>query len=519
MSSFSSTEDPTSSVEEDMLDKDTSTWKFTQWFKKMPVDDALPDSDLLSAVEFDKTGEYLATGDRGGRVVILRCDNDKAGQVHYTFHCEFQSHEPDFDFVRSQPIEESINKIKWLHPLCGSQSILTANERVVKMWKICEKDVILPMGLNCNDDGEPLIKNMNSLRVPTVEVIDSAVTAVPKREFSGNIHKFSIHSLCLNSDGESFLTADNLVVNQWNIERENSAYNLVDIRPEDMQTLNEVITVTEMDDSKCNIFAYGTNTGVIRLCDMREKARCDTAAREFVAGVSASNKTLQKKSKSGSSGDSGASKSFMQDMLGTISDLKFVQHGERIVARDYLSIKIWDTRMESRPLEIIPVHDFLRTKLWDLYDNECIYDSFDLAVSNEGDIITGSYDNLFHVFDLQKRTDTLIQASKAPIAACRLPHPAESTLDMKKQQQKALKKKRMSRPKIVNLLGRKKKSKELDTKYSSSHSELSSGVFAGIDLDTLNFEKRILQMAWHPECDAAAVAGENNLFIYSHINK
>ncbi len=28
-------------------------------------------ADIISAVEFDHTGDYLATGDRGGRVVLF----------------------------------------------------------------------------------------------------------------------------------------------------------------------------------------------------------------------------------------------------------------------------------------------------------------------------------------------------------------------------------------------------------------------------------------------------------------
>ena len=30
------------------------------------------ESDVLSAITFDKSGEYLAVGDRGGRVIIFR---------------------------------------------------------------------------------------------------------------------------------------------------------------------------------------------------------------------------------------------------------------------------------------------------------------------------------------------------------------------------------------------------------------------------------------------------------------
>lgn len=33
--------------------------------------DLLPVADIISTVEFDHTGNYLATGDKGGRVVLF----------------------------------------------------------------------------------------------------------------------------------------------------------------------------------------------------------------------------------------------------------------------------------------------------------------------------------------------------------------------------------------------------------------------------------------------------------------
>jgi len=37
-------------------------------------------ADIISAVEFDSSGDYLAIGDRGGRVVILERNNAKVQQ-------------------------------------------------------------------------------------------------------------------------------------------------------------------------------------------------------------------------------------------------------------------------------------------------------------------------------------------------------------------------------------------------------------------------------------------------------
>ncbi|KAJ0280079.1 hypothetical protein CBS470a_008952 [Colletotrichum nupharicola] len=56
-----------------MVDSDTNspTWKFTQCFgDKGDVED-ITEADIISTVEFDHTGNYLATGDKGGRVVLF----------------------------------------------------------------------------------------------------------------------------------------------------------------------------------------------------------------------------------------------------------------------------------------------------------------------------------------------------------------------------------------------------------------------------------------------------------------
>ncbi|CAK8562298.1 unnamed protein product [Lathyrus sativus] len=85
--------------------------------------------DIISAIEFDKSGDHLATADRGGRVVLFEQTGSKdqhgsrkdlestdySNSRHPEFHykTEFQSHEPEFDYLKSLEIEDKINKIKW----------------------------------------------------------------------------------------------------------------------------------------------------------------------------------------------------------------------------------------------------------------------------------------------------------------------------------------------------------------------------------------------------------------------
>ena len=56
---------------------------------------------------------------------------------------------------------------------------------------------------------------------------------------------------------------------------------------------------------------------------------------------------------------------------------------------------------EDKPLKSIPVHDYLKTKLCDLYENDCIFDKFECSVSaNANFLLTGSYGNYFFTYDV-----------------------------------------------------------------------------------------------------------------------
>jgi len=98
-----------------MSASDNLEWKFSQVFGegRNSVDDV---SDV-SAIEFDDTGDFIAVGDRGGRIVLFERDektdkgnnNNKKHAIkspEYKFFTEFQSHEPEFDYLKSLEIEE-----------------------------------------------------------------------------------------------------------------------------------------------------------------------------------------------------------------------------------------------------------------------------------------------------------------------------------------------------------------------------------------------------------------------------
>lgn len=200
--------------------------------------------------------------------------------------------------------------------------------------------------------------------------------------------------------------------------------------------------------------------------------------------------------------------------------------------------------MENRPLETYQVHEYLRSKLCSLYENDCIFDKFECAWSGDDKyvliiilcanldklnkcsvnlgldcialrrydylkyfrftdpralitpevsniagnlyfilrnftefshdcrhVITGSYNNFFRIFDRDSKKDATLEASRENIKP-------RTVLKSKK----------------VCQGGRKKKDE--------------------ISVDCLDFQRKILHTAWHPQQNVLAIAATNNLYLF-----
>nr|KAF6448431.1 protein phosphatase 2 regulatory subunit Bbeta [Rousettus aegyptiacus] len=295
------------------------------------------EADIISTVEFNHTGELLATGDKGGRVVIFQREQESKNQVHrrgeYNVYSTFQSHEPEFDYLKSLEIEEKINKIRWLPQQNAAYFLLSTNDKTVKLWKVSERDK-RPEGYNLKDEEGRLRDpaTITTLRVPVLRPMDLMVEATPRRVFA-NAHTYHINSISVNSDYETYMSADDLRINLWNFEITNQSFNIVDIKPANMEELTEVITAAEFHPHHCNTFVYSSSKGTIRLCDMRASALCDRHTKFFEEPEDPSNR------------------SFFSEIISSISDVKFSHSGRYIMTRDYLTVKVWDLNMENRPIE------------------------------------------------------------------------------------------------------------------------------------------------------------------------
>lgn len=453
-------------------------WKFFQVFGEEQADSAgveeIQEADLLSALDFDETGDYLATGDRGGRIVVFEraaaekqpSSPDMRGAVsraksnaQYRFLTEFQSHEPEFDYLKSLEIEEKINAIKWYRGSMGCKMLLSTNDKTIKLWKIYGKKIKAVSNMNL----EPSQRNgcigiapialqqartAKDLRLPLMSTCERVVTATPKRRYS-NAHAYHINSIALNSDGESFMSCDDLRLNLWNLNVSNSCFNIVDVKPSNMEALSKVITSADFHPSNCHTFLYSCSRGTVRLGDMRSAALCDFSMKEFDEPEDPSNK------------------SFFSEITSSISNARFSRDGRYIVTRDYLTVRVWDVNMESQPVKTFPIHDHLRPKLCDLYEKDCIFDKFEACFNHDGQyILSGSYQNSFHLLSCEGKQDLVLEASQTP---------------HRRRQQ-------------------------------TSRSRFGGGGHAAAE--PIDFSRRILHAAFHPHQNLIAVAATSTLYIF-----
>ncbi|KAI4270001.1 MAG: hypothetical protein LQ337_006953 [Flavoplaca oasis] len=476
------------------------TWKFTQCFgDKGDVED-ITEADIISTVEFDHTGNYLATGDKGGRVVLFE-RNETKKTCEYKFHTEFQSHEPEFDYLKSLEIEEKINKIKWCRRQNASHYLLSTNDKTIKLWKVFEKSLkvvaennlshdLTPGGALGGGGGAPRpnpnvsFRDASSLKLPRLTHHDTVVAAVPRRTYA-NAHAYHINSISVNSDGETFISSDDLRINLWNLNIQDQSFNIVDIKPANMEELTEVITAAEFHPQSCNWFMYASSKGTIKLADMRESALCDQHAKQFEQEEDPS------------------SRSFFSEIISSISDVRFSNDGRYILSRDYLTVKIWDVNMERTPVKTIPIHEHLRPRLCDTYENDSIFDKFEVVFSGDAkNVMTGSYNNNFMIYpsDPEKEMEVVLQADKS-----------------------AFKAKKVGIPTPINPSG---PANGPGNKKGNSRAGSPAAGIGGqggrmrkeTDADQIDFNKKILHMSWHPFEDSIAIAATNNLFVFSALH-
>ena len=59
----------------------------------------------------------------------------------YNVYSTFQSHEPEFDYLKSLEIEEKINKIRWLKRTNRNHFLLSTNGMILILFRLYNREL------------------------------------------------------------------------------------------------------------------------------------------------------------------------------------------------------------------------------------------------------------------------------------------------------------------------------------------------------------------------------------------
>ena len=130
-------------------------------------------------------------------------------------------------------------------------------DKTVKLWKVYEKSIKVVAENNLNDGNglasrSPLHPSLGfingtldlggrgsgivntphftpqTLRLPRMTHHETIVTATPRRVFQ-NAHAYHINSISVNSDAETFISADDLRINLWNLNIPDQSFSILSL--------------------------------------------------------------------------------------------------------------------------------------------------------------------------------------------------------------------------------------------------------------------------------------------------
>ncbi|KAJ3445644.1 protein phosphatase pp2a regulatory subunit b [Anaeramoeba flamelloides] len=474
-------------------------WRTSQIFGDNSYTENIDEKDKISTLEFDKTGDYLAVGDNSGRVILFQSDNiknesslesdisdreidieesesdlenendlekeleaefikkKKKQRLQYKFYTELQSHKPTFDYIKSLEVSGKINKIQWIKRRNQSHLLLTTNDQSIKLWKIITKKIRSFENLNSKKEQKNL-NSENNFHLPKMEKTQMEKKATNTKIY-GNAHVYSINSISLSCDEETFISSDDLRINLWNLERSDKAFNIVDIKPQSIKQLSEVITCSQFHPSQCSELIYSTSKGIINYADLRQGSKCNKSVKMFQGGENVEKET------------------FLDEIISNITDIKFSPCGRYILSRDFTSLKIWDLNMENQPLSTLYFHQFSQNKYKELYKNGNIFDRFKCNWSGNGKhVLTGSYEDYYYIFDWKKNKGVLVDCSNTTEVYSKL--------------------------------------YDINPEINNENSVLGGNDKLSYDSEKINFSKKILDLSCNPNQNLTAVAATNILYLY-----
>jgi len=387
-------------------------WRFNQFLgEKLNENEILDEENqsyIISDLKMSENGDIIVAGDKGGRIILFQKlerspKNKPITKLEY-YH-EFSAYDKDFDVHKSTEYSEAVRCLSVLPTSNPDKTdILSCGFRTVRLNRVynSKQMAFVNDDYSFRDNKGNSLSSMN-ISIPKLRSIRYDLKSKTKLDIT-IYNSNELNSLNYNKIfNEQFLTRDDSKVLLWDMNHSHNPYLLInfdEMSHNEIEDYQERITKSLISDKNPHVISYGTNYGNINIFDTRTSSdyvKYSTSFLDEFLNITNAGFNL--------------TKTIFSSQVMAVHDLNFSLSDENLFAsRHFLSVNIWDKRNNKAPLSRLLLYEPVITKLSYLYLNKYLSnDKFSLSVDKSGKyIVTGGYNNMFHIFDLDQKLNSQI---------------------------------------------------------------------------------------------------------------
>ncbi|KAH0791745.1 protein phosphatase PP2A regulatory subunit B [Histomonas meleagridis] len=341
----------------------------------VPLSQFKPD-DTISTLAFSHDGQFLASGDQAGRVVVFKLTYSSSGRPTISFSNQIHAHKSQFDYFRSEISEMRVNSLKWIPRQTINPLLISCNSHDAKLWHF---------------NSTPRIAWNTKLKdtyiFPMPQRSDTKYAPECIRTFN-DIQTEYIVDLQTLSDQRSFLMVDVTCVKLWDIERDIKSVCLCKISQQDSE-----ITASGIQPNQSSTFMVGNDGGFCKMYDLRQEA--ENLMPLF--DINTSKFSIRQQ---------------FSDECSMIGSISFSRDGNNFVVRRFNDLQVWDIRNLNSPCAKLEVQWFPNQMEY-LLSEDYVKDQFRTAFTAKDKIVTGCYSADYIAWDWKRQKATKHKAVSA----------------------------------------------------------------------------------------------------------
>lgn len=316
----------------------------------------------------------------------------------YAFHVAQQAYVPVIDTLNSVEVSPNVTALAFLPQTSPTTYLLTANEKVPKLYKI--------MSVRESANSFRAVDKIGTKTIGPLTASSRASTVAmkPVARYAMN-HEYNIHSICPIAFSDQFATADDATVLLWCTEYPDTSIETFDLRSPYDDGPREAIRCVRTFPHEPFLVFVTTSAGTVRVVDTRQTLRwADQSAQVF------SNPPRDEDEP-------------FSNVTNSICDCALSPSGRYIAGRDFMSVCLWDIRMAGaapssprrgtvssrsgdqggdcgvvRRWELYPA---LRPDLESIYQSNLLFERFDVQFLSGNQVCTGGFNNTLYTMNVE----------------------------------------------------------------------------------------------------------------------